>query len=221
MGEVGDAADRPCAGKRKGHRAAFGGPRYFREVVGNRVGFEDHALCIHPKWDIALYSCDGRAVGDFEVASAEDVLRIAGVIDGFGARTREVAALLRDPATVFMIVTSPESEPAREAAFLARTLDARGMRRGGLIVNRVHSYALDGQPPERVRELLAPAVGERLAARAAANLADFDVLAERDRRAIARLQRELRVADPVLVPHLDQDVQDLAALARFAGYLLS
>src|SRR5437660_1139454 len=146
---------------------------------------------------------------------------LSGVIDGFGARTREVAALLRDPATVFMIVTSPESEPAREAAFLARTLDARGMRRGGLIVNRVHSYALDGQPPERVRELLAPAVGERLAARAAANLADFDVLAERDKRAITRLQRELRVDDPVLVPHLDHDVQDLAALARFAGYLLS
>ena len=46
-------------------------------------------------------------------------------------------------------------------------------------------------------------------------------LLRRDRRAIARLQRELRVADPVLVPHLDQDVQDLAALARFAGYLLS
>ena len=146
---------------------------------------------------------------------------LSGVIDGFGARTREVAALLRDPATVFMIVTSPESEPAREAAFLARTLDARGMRRGGLIVNRVHSYALEGQPVERARELLAPAVGERLASRAAANLADFDVLAERDRRAIARLQRELRVADPVLVPHLDHDVQDLAALARFAGYLLS
>src|SRR5205823_3585477 len=91
---------------------------------------------------------------------------LSGVIDGFGARTRGVADLLRDPATVFMIITSPESEPAREAAFLARTLDARGMRRGGLIVNRVHSYALEGQPVERARELLAPAVGERLASRA-------------------------------------------------------
>jgi len=146
---------------------------------------------------------------------------LSGVIDGFGAQTREVAALLRDPATVFMIVTSPESDPAREAAFLARTLDARGMRRGGLIVNRVHSYTLEGQPAERARELLAPAVGERLAARAAANLADFDVLAERDRRVIARLQRELRVTDPVLVPDLDHDVQDLAALAQLAGSVLS
>src|SRR5207248_696718 len=33
--------------------------------------------------------------------------------------------------------------------------------------------------------------------------------------------RTREVAAPVLVPHLDQDVQDLAALARFAGYLLS
>ena len=33
---------------------------------------------------------------------------VSGVIDGFGERTRGVAALLRDPSTTFMIVTSPE-----------------------------------------------------------------------------------------------------------------
>ncbi len=55
-----------------------------------------------------------------------------------------------------------------------------------------------------------------LARRAAGNLADFDVLVSRDRDTIARLRRELDEPDPVIVPHLDEDIQDLAGLARIA-----
>src|SRR5947208_9380497 len=110
---------------------------------------------------------------------------LAGVTDAFGERTRQVAALLRDPSTAFMLVTSPDPVPARESALLAERLDAAGMARGGLIVNRVIREGLDGRSAGEVRALLAPALGERLAARAAANLADFDVLARRDRDAIA------------------------------------
>src|SRR5207237_558190 len=51
---------------------------------------------------------------------------MSGVIDGFSERTRRVASLLRDPATTFMIVTSPEHEAAREAVFLADRLRAAG-----------------------------------------------------------------------------------------------
>jgi anion-transporting ArsA/GET3 family ATPase len=45
---------------------------------------------------------------------------LSGVLDGFGERTREVASLLRDAKTTFLVVTSPEPDPAREALFLAR-----------------------------------------------------------------------------------------------------
>jgi anion-transporting ArsA/GET3 family ATPase len=146
---------------------------------------------------------------------------LTGVIDGFGERTRSVASLLRDPSTTFMIVTSPEPEPAREAVFLANRLAATGMSRGGLIVNRVHFDGLGGNSPEEVQTLLAPGLGDGLAARVAANLADFDVLVERDRHTIGRLSRELEEPNPILVPHLDKDVQDLAGLARVAEYLLT
>jgi anion-transporting ArsA/GET3 family ATPase len=145
---------------------------------------------------------------------------LSGVIDGFGERTRGVAALLRDPSTAFVIVTSPEPEPAREAAFLADRLAARSMSRGGVIVNRVHFDGLDGNSLERVQAILAPNLGERLAARAAANLADFDVLVQRDRQTIARLSRELNEPAPVLVPHLDGDIHDLSGLASVAAHLL-
>ena len=72
-----------------------------------------------------------------------------------------------------------------------------------------------------VQALLAPALGGAVAARVAGNLSDFDVLAKRDRDTIARLSRELSEPDPVLVPHLDEDVRDLAGLARLAEHLFN
>jgi anion-transporting ArsA/GET3 family ATPase len=145
---------------------------------------------------------------------------LTGVIDGFGERTRSVASLLRDPTTSFLIVSSPEPEPAREAVFLAGRLTAAGMAHGGVIVNRVHSNGLDGHSAQAVQALLASELGDALAARVANNLADFDVLVQRDRATVARLARELEEPHPLLVPHLDQDIQDLAGLAHVADHLL-
>jgi anion-transporting ArsA/GET3 family ATPase len=144
---------------------------------------------------------------------------LSGVIDGFAERTRGVASLLRDEATTFMIVTSPEPEPAREAAHLSERLAAAGMSRGGLIVNRVHFDGLSGHSLSDAKALLEPALGAGLAARMAANLADFDVLARRDRDTIARLSAQLSEPHPLLVPDLGEDVRDLAGLARLAEHL--
>jgi anion-transporting ArsA/GET3 family ATPase len=144
---------------------------------------------------------------------------LSGVIDGFQDRTRSVSALLRDSDTSFMIITSPDPEPAREAVFLANKLADGGMARGGLIVNRVHFEGLDGHSPEQVQALLAPALGRTLARRVAANLADFDVLVRRDRDIVARLSRELEEAQPILVPYLDHDIDDVGGLARVAAHL--
>jgi anion-transporting ArsA/GET3 family ATPase len=145
---------------------------------------------------------------------------LTGVIDGFGEQTRAVAELLRAPQSTFLIVTSPEPEPAREASYLAARLHEAEMARGGLIVNRVHTEGLHGHSTEQVAELLASELGERLAARTAANLADFDVLARRDAATVRRLSGELHDDAPVLIPHLDEDIQDLAGLARIASHLL-
>jgi anion-transporting ArsA/GET3 family ATPase len=146
---------------------------------------------------------------------------LSGILDGFGERTRGVAKLLRERTTTFFIVTSPEHEPAREAAFLAERLAARNMSRGGLIVNRVHFDGLGESSAEQVQALLAPELGDRLARRVAGNLADFDVLVQRDRDTVARLSRELAEQRPILVPHLDEDVRDIAGLARLAEHLFA
>jgi anion-transporting ArsA/GET3 family ATPase len=146
---------------------------------------------------------------------------LSGVIDGFGERIRSVAELLREPTTSFLIVTSPEHEPAREAVFLAEQLTKVGMARNGAIVNRVHLHGLNGLAVEEVEALLTGELGESLARRTANNLADFDVLVRRDRDTIARLRKELDEPNPMIVPHLDEDIQDLAGLARIAGYLFA
>jgi anion-transporting ArsA/GET3 family ATPase len=146
---------------------------------------------------------------------------LAGMVDGFRERAHAVEELLRDPATAFLLVTSPEREPTREASFFAAQLAAAGMARVALVVNRVHSDGLEGHSPAQVQALLARELGERLAARVAGNLADFDVLARRDRENIAELSRGLGDPDPILVPHLDGDVQDLAGLDRIAAVLFS
>ncbi len=145
---------------------------------------------------------------------------LSGVIDGFSAQARAVAELLRAPSTAFVIVTSPEPAPAREASFLDARLREAGMARGGLIVNRVHTEGLHGRTVEQVAALLSDELGEKLAARVASNLADFDILARRDAATVARLSDELDEPAPVLVPHLDEDIQDLAGLARIASHLL-
>jgi anion-transporting ArsA/GET3 family ATPase len=146
---------------------------------------------------------------------------LTGVTEGFGQRTRGVAALLRSPQSTFLIVSSPEPEPAREAQFLAERLAAAGMPLGEMIVNRVHTYDLDGVPTSEVAALFEPALGERLAARVAANLADFDVLAQRDRETVRSLAAAVDGHAAIVVPHLDEDVQDLLGLARVAEHLFN
>jgi hypothetical protein len=94
------------------------------------------------------------------------------------------------------------------------------MTTGELIVNRVHRDSLAGHTVEQARELLEPELGRELAARVARNLADFDALARRDRDTVAALHEAIGGREPLLVPQLDKDVEDLLGLARIAEHIL-
>ena len=61
--------------------------------------------------------------------------------------------LLADPATTFLIVTSPERDPVEEAIFFRGKLRDAGMPFGGLIVNRVQLDLVEGDPDEAAAEL--------------------------------------------------------------------
>ncbi len=147
---------------------------------------------------------------------------LGGLVDGFRERAEGVKALLADPATVFLVVTSPEREPVEEAIFFRSKLQESGMPFGGLIVNRVHT--LDGAggrlpSPESVAAELVEDLGPRLSAKVARTYGEALATAERDAAAIERLCAETGDQDPVIVPELDGDVHDVAGLVAVHEHL--
>jgi len=147
---------------------------------------------------------------------------LSGLLDGFRERARQVDALLSDRGTIFLLVTSPEREPIDEAIYFWRKLKAARMPFGGVVVNRVHHDEAPRADPDAVADMLDEELGRRLAERVGENLRDYQVLARRDRENIAhlakRLDDERRLA---LVPYLDEDVHDVAGLARVKRYLFA
>ncbi|HEY7891487.1 MAG TPA: ArsA-related P-loop ATPase [Solirubrobacteraceae bacterium] len=162
-----------------------------------------------------LFSAFARVSGVDLLADLSAFFRsLSGLIGGFSERSRGAQALLEDPASTFLLITTPEHDPAQEAVFLHGQLRARGMPFGGLVVNRVHTGGLAGHSPQELSLLLREPLGERLAARVAANLRDFDLLARRDAQNIERLRAELGEEDPLILPMLEGEIADIDGLIR-------
>jgi anion-transporting ArsA/GET3 family ATPase len=143
---------------------------------------------------------------------------LSGLMDGFKERAAGVKALLADDATTFLVVTSPEREPVAEAIFFRGKLREAGMAFGGLIVNRV--TVADGVDPEAVQaQLVAEGLDDALAAKVAQSAADHRRLATRDAQQIERLKAELDEPDPIVVPRLDGEVQDIDGLLALYRHL--
>ena len=149
------------------------------------------------------------------------LLRSMGaLIDGFRERAAAVKGLLSDPATTFLIVTSPEREPVAEAIFFRQKLREAGMPFGGLIVNRAAVLSeAEMMDPAAIRAGLREELGDALAAKVAAGAEDLQVLAARHAAAIERLQTELGEPDPIVVPRLDGEVQDIDGLLALYRHL--
>jgi anion-transporting ArsA/GET3 family ATPase len=141
---------------------------------------------------------------------------LSGLIDGFTERAERVGALLEDPATTFLIVTSPQHDPVEEAIYFHRKLAEARMPFGGMVVNRVHSApeTNGGVPAELVEEL-----GEALAERVAESARELAALAARDHAAIDHLETALDSPPTVRVPELQDDVHDIDGLARVRAHL--
>jgi anion-transporting ArsA/GET3 family ATPase len=144
---------------------------------------------------------------------------LGGLIDGFKERAEGVKALLGDPATTFLIVSSPEREPVEEAIFFRGKLADHGMPFGGLVVNRAHVVNGDSAGTDADIAALEAALGARLAGKVARVYAEERTLAERDAAAIDRLRAETGDADPAVVPQLAGDVHDIDGLVLVHAHL--
>jgi anion-transporting ArsA/GET3 family ATPase len=134
---------------------------------------------------------------------------------GFRDRAQHVNDLLADSRTAFLLVTSPRRDAIEEAGWFHHRLLDSGLPFAGAVANRVHPLTgTDGGPPR-----LDSRLGEELARKVERNLEDYKRLAERDRANLALLKKQLKRKPLLEVPELDDDVHDLAGLARMNDHL--
>ncbi len=136
-----------------------------------------------------------------------------GMEEGFHDRAGAVRRLLADPATAYVLVTSPRADAVEEATFFAGKLADTGITPAGLVVNRVQPRYGAGLPP-----LPDAPAGSDLAT-IADNLRQLDRVAEREEAAYADLVAQVAPAPVGRVPLLGSDVHDLAGLAAVADQL--
>ena len=216
-------------------------PGRMKEFFGSRllrwltVPYRSRLFTIASK---PFYQVADRVLGSrFLQDIAEFLILFQTMEAGFVARAKEVERLLTDDGTTFVVVSTLEAAPVREARFLAEALQQRRMPLGALVLNRV-------LPPE-VRQ---PAVA-KAAARLGAVAADGDVLARlaavtgadqgvvrhvlgdvserfRDIAVVAAREaerrRELEAVVPLTasVPTMAGDVRDLPGLIAIGRHLL-
>jgi anion-transporting ArsA/GET3 family ATPase len=183
-----------------------------------------------------LHVADRVLGAQFLADIAEFFILFRTMYDGFVERSRAVERTLHDPRTTFVLVSTLEPAPAREAEAFTAALGERGYRLGGLVVNRALPAELDGAAARQAADqldrhgpLIARAVLDELdgaeeadvrrvlaeVAHGYANLAATS--AEQARRA-ERLLR-LRPDALVRVPQLDVDLAELRGLAGLGDLL--
>jgi anion-transporting ArsA/GET3 family ATPase len=149
---------------------------------------------------------------------------LGDMTEDFSERAAAVEQMLKAPTTAFVLVTSAQAPAIDEAIWFRRTLQAGGLPFAGMIVNRYHHDVIGEAAPAELTAVLGEQLPAGLAARVAANFQDYHLLARRDRRNLARLVEELGDDGgraTILVPHLDDDVHDIAGLGRVARYLFA
>jgi anion-transporting ArsA/GET3 family ATPase len=168
-----------------------------------------------------VFSALRRITGVDLLADLSTFFRLLrNVVQGLAERASAVNRLLGDPATTFLLVSSPEPTPIEEAIFFRRRLREAGMPFGGVVVNRVRVLA--HTRPEVDESALAADFGGDfdLAARSIQALGDMRALARRDIASLRRLTAELD-EHPILVPQLDRDVSDVAGLVTVQRFLFA
>jgi anion-transporting ArsA/GET3 family ATPase len=173
-----------------------------------------------------FYSVADRILGSkFLEDIAEFFLLFQTMYEGFVDRAKAVTRTLADSRTTFVVVSTLESAPVREAEYFIDALDDRGLHLGAVVLNKVlpgwfldkgasaaaselcarsdelAKVVPDAGPPEQVSRVLRE-VGE--------SFLNFQVVAKRE----AEIRAELSAAPEVIaaVPYFDHDITDLAGL---------
>ena len=175
-----------------------------------------------------FYTVADRILGSqFLEDIAEFFLLFQSMYDGFVERANAVTRVLGDRRTTFVVVTTLESAPVREAEFFISELNERKLHLGAVVLNKVlPSYLLDQQATNVAHRLCAEASKlaetvpldaddqqiERVLREIGESFLNFQVVAKRE----AETRGELAATPDVVaaVPYFDSDIYDLQGLIR-------
>ncbi len=183
-----------------------------------------------------FYQVADRILGtQFLADIAEFFILFQTMYDGFVERAHAVQRLLADRRTSFIVVSTLETVPLREAEYFAQAITERKLHLGAIVLNKVlPDYLRDrngAAVAERLRdgaEEIAGAIAPDLAVADTAqvrrvlveigqNYLDYRLVAQAE----AEKQAELSTAAETLVsvPYFDTDVHDFAGLMRLGAGL--
>jgi anion-transporting ArsA/GET3 family ATPase len=185
-----------------------------------------------------FYQIADRILGtQFLEDVAQFFVLFQSMYDGFVERAKAVHRLMADRRTSFIVVSTLEAVPLREAEFFAQALKDRRLHLGAIVLNKVlPAYLRDPQGAavaEKLRDRadeLAQAVApkvrsgdadqiRRVLSEVGRSYLDYRVVAQRE----AEQQAELATVPEALVsvPYFETDVYDLAGLLRLGEQLWS
>jgi anion-transporting ArsA/GET3 family ATPase len=209
--------------------AEFFGSRLLRWLtmpyrLGGKRGARMVNLASRPFYQVADRILGSQFLEDI----GEFFLNFQSMYEGFVERARAVERLLRDRRTTFVVVSTLEPAPVREAEFFVAALGERRLHLGALVLNKTlpgYFLGADGEaaartlcagPDAAVDGLDAATVG-RVLHTVGESFLNFSVVAKRE----AELRAELAATpDLVLsVPYFEADVHDLTGLARMGDCL--
>jgi anion-transporting ArsA/GET3 family ATPase len=173
-----------------------------------------------------FYNVADRILGtQFLADISEFFILFQSMYAGFVERADAVTRLLSDRRTTFLVVSTLEATPVREAEFFSAELTERQLQLGAIILNKVlPDYLRDPKTAKLAQQLthraesLAdgltddPVVAARVLGEVAESFLNFGVVARRE----AEQQAELRGAPDILVtvPFFDADIFDMEGLLR-------
>jgi anion-transporting ArsA/GET3 family ATPase len=183
-----------------------------------------------------FYQIADRILGtQFLEDVAQFFILFQSMYDGFVERARAVHRLMADRRTSFIVVSTLEAVPLREAEFFAQALADRRLHLGAIVLNKVlpdylrdpKGAAVAEKLRDRAQELaeaVAPKVHHgdvtqirRVLTEVGRSYLDYRVVAQRE----AEQRSELASAPEALVsvPFFETDVYDLAGLLRLGAKL--
>jgi anion-transporting ArsA/GET3 family ATPase len=135
-----------------------------------------------------------------------------GLVAGFRARAAEIDHTLHQPTTSFVLITTPEPDTVSSTVEFLDELRQEHFPIAGVIANRTYDF-----PPRAAVD--DTRFSEPLRRKLLANYDDLAALAARDRAALTRLRKEMKLKLLAVLPVLTEPPASMASLRKFADLL--